>query len=242
MSPPTPSPRTPANPGVSIWSVRLLRLALLVGAPLVFFGLLEMGLRLAGFGARPEFFIPDPEQPGYFCTNPDFTRVFLPAHFGIRPLNFRLKLHKDAGTVRVFVLGESAAQGTPEPAFGFAAQLQTQLSAHYAGRKVEVYNLGVTAINSHVVYQAARQLPDFEPDLFVVYMGNNEVIGPYGPGSAYLATMPPLWVIRASVWARGLRTGQLIQRLLPRLTSGGAAAPEWRGMEYSPSSGSAWSA
>jgi tetratricopeptide (TPR) repeat protein len=203
----------------------------MLGGPLVFFGLLEGGLRLTGYGTRTEFFVPDDDQPGFYCTNPNFTELFLPAHFGIRPLNFRLKKRKEPGSVRVFVLGESAAQGTPEPAFGFAAQLQAQLSAHYAGRKIEVFNLGITAINSHVVYQVTRQLPDFEPDLLVVYLGNNEVIGPYGPGSAYLATMPPLWAIRASVWARGMRTGQLLLRLLPRFGGSGAKNLEWRGME-----------
>lgn len=229
-SPPSPPsvPTTPRPAGVSPW---LLRLVLLVGAPLIFFGLLEGTLRLAGYGTSPDFFIPDETQKGFFCPNPTFTESFLPAHFGIRPLNFRLKKSKAADTIRVFVLGESAAQGTPEPGFGFAAQLQAQLTAHYAGKKIEVFNLGITAINSHVVYQVARQLPDFAPDLFVIYMGNNEVIGPYGPGSANLATMPPLGVIRASVRARGLRTGQLLLRLLPRFGGGGAQAPEWRGME-----------
>ncbi len=229
-SPPSP-PRVPATPrpsGVSPWP---LRLVLLVGAPLIFFGLLEGTLRLAGFGTSPDFFIPDETQPGFYCTNPTFTKSFLPAHFGIRPLNFRLKKTKEANSVRVFVLGESAAQGTPEPGFGFASQLQAQLAAHYPGRKVEVCNLGITAINSHVVYQVARQLPDFSPDLFVIYLGNNEVIGPYGPGSANLATMPPRWAIRASVWARGMRTGQLLRRLLPWFGGSGAQAPEWRGME-----------
>ena len=231
MTSSTRPPRAPAGPRPPVIPTWLLRLILAVGLPLAFFGLLEGALRLAGFGTRPEFFIPDGDKPGYFCANPGFTELFLPAHFGIRPLNFRLKKHKSANSVRVFVLGESAAQGTPEPGFGFAAQLQAQLAAHYPGRNLEVFNLGITAINSHVVYEIARQLPDFEPDLFVVYMGNNEVIGPYGPGSAYLATMPPLWAIRASVWTRGTRTGQLLLRLLPQFGRGGARAMEWRGME-----------
>ena len=211
----------------SVWGKRLL---LLLGAPLVFFGLLEGGLRLAGVGTPMDFFIPD-ETPGYYCANPAFTALFMPAQFGIRPLNFRLRQHKEAGSLRIFVLGESAAQGTPEPAFGFAAQLQAQLSAHYPARKVEVCNLGVTAVNSHVVYEVARQLPAFEPDLFVVYMGNNEVIGPYGPGSAYLAAMPPLWAIRAGVWVRHLRTGQILMGLMQRFGRSPAKAMEWRGME-----------
>lgn len=221
-----PSARPPAF-AAPVWAKRLL---LLLAGPLLFFGLLEGAFRLLGVGTSMDFFIPD-EQPGYYCANPAFTGLFMPAQFGIRPLNFRLRQDKEPGTVRVFVLGESAAQGTPEPAFGFAAQLRAQLAAHYPGKPVEVWNLGITAINSHVVYEIARQLPDFEPDLLVVYMGNNEVIGPYGPGSAYLPAMPPLWAIRASVWARHLRTGQLLLGLLQRVGGSPAKKMEWRGME-----------
>ena len=75
------------------------------------------------------------------------------------------------------------------------------------------------------IYQIAREMAGFEPDLFLVYAGNNEVVGPYGPGCAYLSQMPPLWVIRASVFVRSTRTGQLLGSLLaanlaPRTPSG----------------------
>jgi hypothetical protein len=69
----------------------------------------------------------------------------------------------------------------------------------------------------------------YEPDLFVVYAGNNEVVGPFGPGCAYLSQMPPLWLIRASVFVRATRTGQLVGALMGRL-AGGAAPAEWGGM------------
>jgi tetratricopeptide (TPR) repeat protein/lysophospholipase L1-like esterase len=212
-------------------SVALLgRLALLVGAPILFFCVLEGVLRLSGFGVATELFVKDGE-PGVFRTNPGFTAPFMPASFGIQLLNFRIRKKKDPGSVRVFVLGESAAQGTPDPEFGFAAQLGTQLRARYPGRTVEVFNLGITAIDSHVVYRAVGQLAEFQPDLLVVYMGNNEVIGPYGPGCAYLSAMPPLWVIRSSVWVRCTRSGQLLGRIWAKLAPAATGTREWRGME-----------
>ena len=118
------------------------------------------------------------------------------------------------------VLGESAAQGIPVPSFGFAAQLRAQLRARYPGKNIEVINTGIVAINSHVVYQIARELAGFSPDLFVVYLGNNEVVGPYGPGCAYLSEMPPLWVIRLSVFVRSTRTGQLVMAAVGKLSRG----------------------
>jgi len=207
----------------------LYRIALAVGIPVVVLLTLEFGLRLVGYGRPATFFIPD-EKPGYLRTNPDFAGLFLPGSFDLRPLNFRIAEHKAPNTVRIVVLGESAAQGVPVPSFAFAPQLRAQLRARYPGKEFEVINTGIVAINSHVVYHIARELAGYEPDLFVVYMGNNEVIGPYGPGCAYLSEMPPLWVIRASVYVRSTRTGQLMSSLIDDLSPRGRHAAEWGGM------------
>jgi hypothetical protein len=216
--PPRASPR--------IWLHRALAA---IGIPALILLGLEGGLRLAGFGETVRFLVTD-ETPGFLRTNPEFVSSFMPSSFDLRPLNFRVAARKPPNTVRIVVLGESAAQGIPVPSFGFAAQLRAQLRARYPDRDIEVINTGIVAINSHVVYQIAREMAGLEPDLFVVYMGNNEVVGPYGPGCAYLSVMPPLWVIRLSVFARSTRTGQLMMALAGRLARGGRPPPEWGGM------------
>jgi tetratricopeptide (TPR) repeat protein len=221
-----PSPPALRRPGASF----LARVALLIGVPALFFCALEGALRIAGFGKPTAFFIPD-GKPGFYRTNPNFTAPFIPASFGIQPLNFRIARHKDPGGVRVFVVGESAAQGMPDPDFGFAAQLRVQLGARFPERKIEVCDLGITAINSNVVYRLVRQVSDFEPDLIVIYMGNNEVIGPYGPGCAYLSSTPGLWFIRTGAWIRSTRTGQAMAALLGRVASFGERPSDWKGME-----------
>jgi tetratricopeptide (TPR) repeat protein len=207
----------------------LSRALLALGAPVLFLLILEAGLRISGFGVSTDLFIPD-EHPGYYRTNPHFTAPYFPPQFDITSLNFRIPRAKEAGHSRIFVLGESAVRGTPEPAFGFASQLAAQLRAAYPGRQVEVYNLGIVAINSHVVYQVARQVLALQPDLLVVYMGNNEVVGPYGPGSVNLSVMPPLALIRASIWISGTRTGQLVRRIVGLLSPTAVRSLEWRGM------------
>lgn len=208
----------------------LYRALLAVLAPLVVCAALEAGLRLAGYGHPSGFLIPDPDAPGYLRTNPAFASLFLPDTFDLRPLNFRVAAAKPAGALRVVVLGESAAQGVPVPSFGFAPQLRAQLRALYPGRTIEVLDTGIVAVNSHVLYRIARDMTACHPDLYVVYAGNNEVVGPYGPGCAYLNRMPPLWVIRLSVALRGTRTGQWLGRLIGRFRGSGARKPEWGGM------------
>lgn len=226
MSAPSTHQAPERGNGGRLW---IYRLGLAVGIPLALLLALEAGLRVGGFGKPATFLIPD-EKPGYLRTNPDFASLFLPGDFDLRPLNFRVAAHKAPNTVRIVVLGESAAQGVPVPSFAFAPQLRAQLRSRYPGKEFEVINTGIVAINSHVVYQIAREMARYEPDLFLVYMGNNEVVGPYGPGCAYLSQMPPLWVIRASVFVRSTRMGQLIGSLVAHLAPHARGARQWGGM------------
>ena len=226
-APPIPSPREPVPARASrLWLFRVLAA---FAIPLLFLVGLEAALRIAGFGQPATFLVPD-EKPGFLRTNPRFGASFLPGSFDLRPLNYFVPADKAPNTLRVVVLGESAAQGVPAPQFGFAAQLRAQLRSRYPGRRVEVINTGIVAINSHAIYQIARQMADISPDAFVVYMGNNEVVGPYGPGCAYLSEMPPLWVIRLSIWVKSTRTGQLVNAAVGVLSRRGHPAAEWGGM------------
>ena len=215
-----------SNTAVRLWIFRGLAV---FGVPCALFLALEAALRVGHFGIDPDFFIQD-SVPGYVRTNPDFVRLYLPASFDLRPLNVRIPRRKPDGALRVVVLGESAAQGIPVPPFGFCAQLRAQLRARYPGRQVEVINTGIVAINSHVILKLAQSLAPLSPDLVVVYMGNNEVVGPYGPGCAYLSAMPPLWLIRASLAAKATRMGQLITRSIAALPRSGRPTLEWGGM------------
>ncbi|HVT73720.1 MAG TPA: hypothetical protein VHD61_11315 [Lacunisphaera sp.] len=208
----------------------LARLGLSLGVTVGVFAATELVLRLAGFGRPAEFFIPD-EKPGWFRTNPWFTNTFFPPTFGLKPVNFRLPKQKPAGEFRVFVVGESAAMGVPEPGFGLAPQLRAQLQAAWPGRHVAVYNLGLTAINSHAIVPIVRQAAEFAPDAFVIYMGNNEVVGPFGPSSVTTQGVPPRALIKLDLFVRRTRVGQLVQRAIQAIGSAGAGRKEWRGME-----------
>ena len=66
--------------------------------------------------------------------------------------------------------------------------------------KFEVVNTGSVAINSHVLLPIAKGLAKQRPDVFIIYSGNNEVVGPYGPGTALTSSGMSLPVIRASIF------------------------------------------
>jgi len=114
--------------------------------------------------------------------------------------------------------------GDPDPAYSFSRYLEVMLRQRFPATRFEVVNTGMVALNSHVSLIMARELASYKPDLFIVYAGSNEVVGPYGPGTVLASSSLSLPIIRASILARSSRIGQL-------LTESGRPRAEWHGME-----------
>ena len=210
----------------------LFRLVALVIIPLILLGGIEAGLRLAGYGYDPGLFkkikIGDGE---FFVNNETFGLRFFPPQLtrGLGPI--RMPVKKPADTYRIFILGESAAMGDPEPAYGAGRYLEALLSARYPQTHFEIVNLGITAINSHVILPIARDCAKADGDLWIIYMGNNEMVGPFGAATVFGAKAPPLPLIRLNLAIQKMRLGQLLANLGRKLKGGNANAPSWGGME-----------
>lgn len=112
-------------------------------------------------------------------------------------------------------------------AFGLNRILESLLENRYPDLKFEVINAAMTAINSHVVLPIARECASRNEDLWIVYMGNNEVVGPYGPGSVFGASVPGLSFIRTSLALRATRSGQVIESSMDRIAPNLTATNEW---------------
>jgi tetratricopeptide (TPR) repeat protein len=206
------------------WRVWALRIAISFFAPILLLGLGEAVLRIFGVGFPTDLTIPCTVQ-GHpaACYNLFFTAPFFPPGMIKTPQMYAIPADKPPGTFRIFVLGESAAMGDPEPAFGFSRYLEVMLGERFPSMKFEIVNTGSVAINSHVVLPIAKGLAKYHPDVFIIYSGNNEVVGPYGPGTALTSAGMSLPVIRGSILYRSTRIGQL-------LTKVGTPKSEWRGM------------
>jgi tetratricopeptide (TPR) repeat protein len=197
--------------------------------------LLELLLRAAGYGVPMDLVLRrEVRGETRLLSNPRFTWLFFdPAVARVAP-PFSLPVRKPPGALRVFVLGSSAAQGDPEPGFGIARVLEVLLRDRYPGVEMEVVNAAATAVNSHYVHASAREALRLEPDVLVVYAGNNEVVGPYGAGTVLTAAAPPLPLVRASLAVRKTRLGQLVgnaARAGGKLVGRGTAPGAWHGME-----------
>jgi tetratricopeptide (TPR) repeat protein len=199
------------------WAFRLVTA---IALPLALLGALEGALRLIGAGHSGAFTVPcmSRGRPA-FCDNYRFTEPFFPRGAARAPPPLAIPAEKAPGTYRIFVLGESAALGDPEPAYGFSRYLEVLLRGRFPSVQFEVINAATTAINSHLLLPIARDLARRQPDLFVLYIGNNEVVGPFG-----MAAAPSL--VRARIALSRTRLGQVLGRALER-----GPAREWRGME-----------
>jgi len=188
----------------------------------------ELVLRLAGFGHPSSFFVD--EADGVSRSNHLFGRLFYPPELLRGAYPSRFATEKSPGTKRIFVLGESAAAGYPDPAFSFPRVLESVLRTACPETSWEIINTGVTAMNSHAIRLIAAQSARYEPDAAIIYMGNNEVVGPYGPGSFLGGSAVPLPVIRAVTWLRSTRTGQALQAFADWIMRGGRP-DNWSGLD-----------
>ena len=215
--------------GPRLWLFRMTALTII---PVILLVFIELCLRITGFG-YPTSAIIGHEIDGRWVriNNLKFGwRFFSPKQTARETRAFVFPAVKSPQTYRIFVLGGSAAMGIPEPAYGFSRILKVLLDDAYQGLKFEVINLGIPVINSHGVLEIAKDCARYEPDLFIVYLGNNEVIGPYGVGTVFTPFSPSLSFIRASIAVKSTRLGQLLDGLLSSFAAGRGRPARWIGL------------
>ncbi len=195
-------------------------MAITLALPLIVLAMVEGLLRLGGWGGYPAFirvaghlpngasvaivepaaskpyFFANPTRPGYA----EETSFLMP---------------KPEGTVRIFLVGESAAKGYPQPRnLSMQSFLQEMLGDAWPDRKVEVISLGTTAVASFPLVYLTREALRYDPDLMVLYVGNNEFFGAYGVASINsFGTLPSL-ALPAMRAFRGLALVQAIEGTL----------------------------
>ena len=227
--PATSTAGAPATAGRKRWFFRLI--ATLV-VPLVLLVSVEGVLRLVGYGYSPRFF-QNRRINGHevWTDNPDFGRRFFRSGLVRYPHPFTMPATKAPKALRIFVLGESAAMGDPDVKFGLPRMLEVLLRERFPDRRIEVINTAIVAITSHVILPIARDCARKDGDLWIIYMGNNEIIGPFGSASVFGAQAPPLPVIRAGLWVKATRLGQLLDGALHLVSRRTQRLHSWGGME-----------
>jgi tetratricopeptide (TPR) repeat protein len=215
--------------GRRLWLFRFIALTVI---PVLLFILLELVLRVAGYGFPANAMIRYEENGRvFYCDNVKFCWRFFPKEIAREFNPFKISASKSKDSYRIFVLGASAAQGEPDGAFGFGRFLKVMLEDRYPGINFEVIIAATAAINSHVVLEIAKDCARHEPDLFVIYLGNNEVTGPYGAGTVFSPLSPSLSMIRMGIAFKATKLGQLLTDITEWVGAGKSRPKAWRGLE-----------
>ena len=200
--------------------------------PLFMLGALELGLRLAGYGYDTHFFRQiQINGHEFYVPNEKFSYRFFPPAIARIATPFRFAGQKATNSYRIFLLGESAANGDPDPTYGVGRYLQVLLRERYPGTEFEVITVALTAIDSSTILPIARECALHQGDLWLIYMGNNEMVGPFGAETSYGLHAPGLGMIRTILAIKTTRIGQLLDALGGRLRSNASTPKQWGGME-----------
>lgn len=214
------------------WKLWLGRLALAILGPGLLLGLAEIGLRWSGYGWPTRYFVPG-ESEGQPCwvENDRFGWRFFPRALVRHPPPTLLRAERPTGGCRIFVLGESAAMGDPRPAYSMGRYLQVLLEERHPGRPFEVVTVAMTAINSHALLPMARDCARHGGDIWILYLGNNEMVGPFGALDVLGPAAPPWFWVRARLAMQEWRLGQAVQDVLERWRGRRVPPGGWAGME-----------
>lgn len=188
--------------------------AITVLVPVLAFGGLELALRAVDYGGDLRLVTRRSvgNEEYYVINRAVGRRYFAQAGTVVpEPAEDMFEVIKSPATIRIFCLGESTMAGFPyefhATAPGFLRdRLQLLLPSH----TIEVVNVGLSAVGSFVVLDFIEELSDYQPDLFIVYLGHNEFYGVYGAGSTASGGRAP-WINRLTLRLLKLRTFLLLR-------------------------------
>lgn len=174
MNPTTSTPNVPPRSRLKPW---LQNLALMVGTFALCFIVLEISLRIAGYG-NVEIYEPDPVLYWKLKPNQDcYTKVdHKPVHVNscsTRGPEFQIA--KPAGTIRILSLGDSKTFGWGlTEAESYSGLIEKQLQQHVgSGKKVEVINAGVNAWSYAQMHAYLREHGlKYQPDIVILADAN----------------------------------------------------------------------
>ncbi|MEO0556697.1 MAG: tetratricopeptide repeat protein [Bacteroidota bacterium] len=192
--------------------------------PLLFFGLLEGGLRLGGYGADYPLFVDAPGAPGRIMPSRDVANRYFARNASVPTPNPDYFLRdKPDGTIRIVAQGGSSTAGFPYyRGAAFPQVLGERIRQAYPDREVEVVNTAMAAVNSYTLLDLADEIIEVKPDVVVIYAGHNEFYGALGAASTESLGRSP-GLVRTYLGLRAFRTVQLVRQLAGQIA--GAFAP-----------------
>ncbi len=154
--------------------------------PVLFFVLLEVVLRFAGYGPDLSLFVHETiaGKDALVVNASVKARYFSRFEFNPSTSPDTFEPVKTPGTFRIFCLGGSTTVGYPYWFYGsFSSFLRDRLFRIFPDKQIEIINCGMTATNSFTALDMAEDIMPYEPDLIIDYDGHNEFYGALGVAS-----------------------------------------------------------
>ncbi len=157
--------------------------AVLVLIPILFFVLLEIGLRVFNYGYDMAQWVD--AGRGKYLINPEIAKRYFSTVKNIpTTIEDTFDQQKKENSFRVFVLGGSSAAGYPYMPMGsFSRYIRRRLELTYPNTTIEVVNISMTAVNTYTLLDLLPGVLEQKPDLVLIYAGHNEYYGALGVGS-----------------------------------------------------------
>ncbi len=196
------------NQNLLFWGITLL-------FPVILLLLVEGALRISGYKSNTaDLFMEVPTLPEYKIVNPEFVGRYFPNFVPqLAPNPFKEK--KPENTYRIFVFGGSSTQGFPYNFYeSFSAKLEQRLLLETNGLNIEVINLGMTAVNSYVVWDLSSRVMEYEPDAVIIYAGHNEYYGSFGVGSSQFGLGKNIGLKRLIIKLKNFALYRLLEDLM----------------------------
>lgn len=160
-----------------------------ISLPFVFLLLLEVGLRLVGYGHSYPLFVEVDSMQGYVQPNPELIKRYFPANSpapNVAPDTYFFQKDKPANTFRIVTMGGSTMAGFPYGRFGSpAGMLKQRLKATNPSQNIEVISVAMSSINSYTLLDITDEVIAINPDAVLIYAGHNEYLGIMGVGSVF---------------------------------------------------------
>jgi tetratricopeptide (TPR) repeat protein len=181
--------------------------------PILFFVLLEFGLRILNYGVDDSFWVDI--SPEMQILNPEIGKRYFfrtkNAPFSVE--SFVYKEKKDNG-FRVFVLGASSGAGYPYlSTASFSKFLRKKLEILYPSNSIEVSNFSMAAINSYAIRDLLPDLLEKKPDLILIYLGHNEYYGALGIGSLE-SLGSSRFIVNTTLWLNKFKSVELLRNII----------------------------
>lgn len=199
-------------------SNRLIFYVIMFLIPIIFFVLLEAGLRVFNYGQDIPQWVD--AGRGKLIINPEVARRYF-SHVKNIPTTIEdvFDKEKKPNSFRVFVLGGSSAAGFPYMPMGsFSRYIRKRLELNYPNTTIEVVNIGLSAVNTYTLLDLVPGVIEQKPDLVLIYAGHNEYYGALGAGSMEsLGTSRT--VVKLLLQLNKYKTVQLVRDILSSVIS-----------------------